>query len=67
MGRKAAGVILGFLGLGLFALIVPLFNWLMPRTISEGNFLANLMFIILVGITGLVLMTIAWHFLFTRD
>ncbi|MEW5912620.1 MAG: hypothetical protein AB1814_08695 [Thermodesulfobacteriota bacterium] len=58
---------MGMLGLGLFALTVPLFNWLMPRAITEGNFLANLMFIILVGISGLVLMTIAWHFLFTND
>jgi hypothetical protein len=64
--HKVPGAILIFVGLVFLGLTVPLFGLLVNRAMIEGNLLANLAFVILVGVTGLVMLLVGWSLLRRR-
>jgi len=64
--HKVPGAILIFVGLVFLGLTVPLFGLLVNQAMIEGNLLANLAFIILVGGTGLVMLLVGWSLLRRR-
>lgn len=57
---KTAGVVLVIIGFLLLGLTVPLFGMVVGRAWSQGNMMASVSFIILVGIAGLVMMLLGW-------
>ena len=58
--QRTAGLILALVGLLLFGSTVPLFAFVVGRAWSQGNMMASVSFIILVGVAGLVMMLIGW-------
>jgi len=49
--------LIGFVFLGL---TVPIFGFVVDQAWSQGNMMASVSFVFLVGITGVVLMLVGW-------
>lgn len=58
--RKKAGLVLFLIGFLFLGLTVPIFGFVVDQAWSQGNMLASVSFVILVGIAGVVLLLIGW-------
>ncbi|MCB2191416.1 MAG: hypothetical protein KQI62_07620 [Deltaproteobacteria bacterium] len=64
--QRKAGLVLAVVGFLFLCLTVPIFGFVVDRAWSQGNMLASVSFVILVGIAGLVLMLVGWSMMRRR-
>ncbi|MCF8097918.1 MAG: hypothetical protein K9K65_08760 [Desulfarculaceae bacterium] len=65
MHRKA-GLVLALIGFLFIGLTVPLFGFVVDQAWSQGNMMAGVSFVVVVGIAGVVFMLVGWSLIRRR-